>query len=245
MPAILFYAGIFLVFSIAQGVKGFISSTLSIQIREAMTKVVQKEWVYRPDLRSHNHPSQRINEDIRLCTESTLEIALEVIISGFIVLVLVMQLIGGQVLLLWSALGYTAFSLMIAWVFNKPLRNRDIDLQVAEAAHRESLHKIELGMGDYSSKYKMARVVFEYIRYAKLKLGYQMFYKVVMGFSGIVPFFILAPQYFGGTMSLGQVIEGITQFELVVVNLGILLTLYQPVIKAQASWFRVIKFYNN
>ena len=241
--AILFYASIYLVFAFAQGIKGFVSSALSIRVRKALTKVLQKTWVSRKDLTKHNHPSQRINEDARICTEYTLDIGLEIIISAFIVVVLVIQMYDSQSLLLYAAVAYTILSLFIAWIFNKPMKTKDIDLQVAEAAHREALHKIELQMGDYTSKEKFLVVAKEYMKYAKIKLTYSMFYKITMGFSGIVPFFILTPQYFSDKISLSQIVEGVTQFELVVVNLGILLTLYGPLVKAQAGWHRVIKFY--
>lgn len=243
LPAMGFLAGVFAFFSVAQGLKEFAASYLAIIVRTAMTKVIHKKWVKSADLTKFNHPSQRINEDIRLCTESTLLIAMEVIISGVIVLVLIGDMMETQGLLLIAAGGYTVISMLIAWAFNKPLTTRDIDLQVAEAAHRESLHKIELGLGDFTSKPKYLVVVKEYLRYAKVKLTYTMFYKLVMGFSGIVPLFILVPQYFAGSLQVSDVVQGVSQFELVVVNLGILLTLYNAVIKAQASWMRVIKFY--
>lgn len=240
---ILYYSYIFIVFGIAQGVKGFIGSTLSIRIREALTKVVLKNWVKQEDLTKHDHPSQRINEDIRICTEASIEIGLEVFISAFIVVILIAQMWETQALLLWAATGYTLLSLVVAWLFNRPLKVKDINLQVAEAAHREALHKIELGMGDFTAKEKLVRIVMEYMRYAKTKLMYSMFYKITLGMSSIIPFFFLVPELFKGQITLGQLMEGGSQFELVVMNLGILLSIYGSVVKAQAGWHRVIKFY--
>lgn len=238
-----FYSTIFLSFGVVQGVKGYLANSVSAKVREAMTKVVLKRWVKQEDLTKLDHPSQRINEDIRICTESTLEVGLEVFISAAIVITLVSSMWSSQALLLWAAVGYTALSVIIALVFNKPLKNRDIGLQVAEAAHREAIHKIELGLGDYTAKSKLVSVITEYMKYAKVKLMYSMFYKITMGFSSIVPLFLLAGPFFADTINLGQLMEGGSQFELVVINLGILLTVYGSVIKAQASWHRVIRFY--
>lgn len=236
------YFAIYLWLSFVQTAKYYVSTILGLHWRTIITKLLTKKWVYSDKTTKVDNPAQRINEDVRLCTELTIYVINEIIISLFIVVVIIIQMRHSGWLLGASIL-YTLIGLGLTYGFNNTFKRHDINLQSAEASHRTSLAKIALDMGDFTSKANYINVTTNYKAYIRIKTYYLLFFRGHGGISAAVPMLLLVPSYFAGTMSFGDVMGGVAQFELIVLNLGIIMNLYPEIIKAQASWERVLGFW--
>ncbi|MBA4259187.1 MAG: hypothetical protein C0446_08480 [Chitinophaga sp.] len=228
-------------FGFVQGIKEYIGHRWAIFIRTALVKILQKKWV-RKGAPQIDNPDQRINQDTYMATDMAVSNILEIIISFFITVVLVIQ--SFNMVGIWAgALVYTAVVSGLMLLFNRPLVKNEIHYQKAEADHRFSLAKIAIGVGDFTSKEKYKLLLDKYIAYIGVVLGFQMFSSVSRQVSDIIPYVILLPLYFAGTITLGSVMQGVSIFVLIVINATIMLQLYPRVTKAQASWHRIKEFY--
>lgn len=240
---VLYFFLLMAVFVVTQGFKRYVSQRISLMMRTAITKVLQKKWVR--NLESHreiDNPDQRINEDARLVTDLSMQVVVESLISLIIIIGLLFQ-IENTALLIMSTL-YTCAALTIAWIFKKPMVNTEIELQRREADHRFSLAKIVMGEGDFTSKDKYLAVCQAYLTYIKVYMYYALFHSTKSYLTSIIPLIILVPAYFAGQGSFGDVMKGVSEFELLTINATILLILYPTITKMIASYKRIINFYH-
>lgn len=237
------FSTIFLtLFGFIQGIKEYVAHRWAIFIRTSLVKTLQKKWVKKGAPQIDN-PDQRINQDTFMATDLAVSNILEIIISAVITVILVIQSFNMTGIWL-GALIYTVVVSGLMLFFNKPLVKSEIEYQRAEADHRFSLAKIALGSGDYTSKANYKRLLDKYVSYIGVVLGFQMFSGVSRQVSDIIPYALLLPLYFAGSMTLGSVMQGVSIFVLIVINATIMLQLYPRVTKAQASWHRIKEFYD-
>jgi ABC-type uncharacterized transport system fused permease/ATPase subunit len=176
-----------------------------------------------------------MTEALRNATELFLEIAVEVIISGTIVVSLVIMSLDNPPILI-AATAYTVGMTLVAWLFNKPMIASDMGWQSEEGEFRETITMVCEGTDCYTFKERLARVTAAYYRYIKVVMYFTLFSRVKAALGQLVPYIILSYPFFAGDITLGQFMKGVGTFELIVINSTILLVLYPKLTKAKASY---------
>lgn len=245
-----FYSGLWYfvvlmaVFIVCQGFKFYVASRLSLVIREGLSQMLYARW--RKNLeakRNFDYPDQRIQEDCRLATELSLEVLVEVIISALIIVGLILQMWGNWLLLGLSA-GYTIVVAGVAIFFHRPMVDSEKALQRAEAGYRFELAKLVMGRKHIKYDKTFKRVKVAYLRWIKVLMGFTLFNRAKSNLMNLVPYLVLIPMYFEGAISFGKIMEGVAQFDLMVINASILIILYPRVTKFLASFERIKEFYH-
>ncbi len=228
-------------FAIAQGFKVFIEKRLSLVLRKSVIKVLKKKWF--TNIHSNlDNPEQRIAEDSRSMTEYLLEVSTEIVISAVIVVGLIISMIHSHSVLLIGSLVYTLVAGLIASRFYRPMIDRDKCLQRQEAVFRYGLSEIRM---DNTPKWVSFKPIIQsYKKYISLLFGYQVFNRAQSNLTPIIPYIILIPLFFSGSITLGDVMGGVAKFELMIVNATILLQLYPQWTRTVASFERIIDFFS-
>lgn len=231
------------IFCLCQGFKYYISHRVALLFRTGMVGFIKESWAAKlPDKAGFSNADQRIQEDTRLATESFIEMLIEIIISAAVIIGLVAQTWGSWHLL-GLALGYSAIIMTLALVFHRPMVNSEKDLQRAEADFRFNLASIVMKAKDQCCKKEYKNVVFKYLYFIKVLMGFTLFNKVTGSLVSIIPFLLLVPLFFDGGITLGAVMKGVSQFDLIVLNATILVHVYPRFTKALASHERIVEFY--
>lgn len=223
-----------------QGIKTWIAQKLAFQIRIAGNKTLLKTWVYSSrDMKNYTQP---ITESLHNWTLLSIVIFIEVLISASIIIGLVVANWNSPLIVL-GALFYTIVITLVAMVFNKPLINTNAYYQSTEGLYRESISDIANGQGDFTSKEKFRDLAAAYIKYIRNLMYFTLFSKLKMSTATAIPLVLLAPQYFSGTITLGDFMAGVSIFELLVANSTILLAMYPEYTKMRASYNISKQFY--
>lgn len=224
-----------------QGFKAWVSQKVSLKMREAGNKVLLKTWVKSSN--KHKNYTQPITQALKYWTELSVYCFTEVFISASIIVGLVAVNLHNSTII-YGALFYTVLITVVATVFNKPLVTSDSSYQACEGVYRESLSDIDNGNGDFTSKSKFLAVVQSYTLYIKNVMYFTMFSKLKMSTASIIPFLMLSPSYFEGSITMGDLMAGVATFELLVANSTILLQIYPSYTKFLASYNISNSFYN-
>lgn len=238
--ALMYFFALMLSLGSVQGIKTWIGQKLAFQIRIAGNKTLLKAWVYSPH--TTKNYTQPITESLHNWTNLSLVIFIEVLISASIIIGLVVANWNSPLIVL-GALVYTIIIMLIAIVFNKPLVNSNVHYQSTEGIYRESISDIANGNGDYSSKSKFKEVASAYTKYIRNLMYFTLFSKLKLSTASAIPFILLAPAYFSGSMTLGDFMAGVSTFELLVINSTILLAMYPEYTKMIASYNISNSFY--
>lgn len=231
--SLLYFAGMMVGLGAAQGLKVWAGQLVSFEVRKAATKLLFKPWV-KGSRRVANY-TQAMTEALRNATELYLEISVEVIISGAIVVSLVLLNWRDPSLLLAAAM-YTIGMTVVAAFFNKPMVSSDIEWQSREGEFRETLSYLYSGENCFSFKERLELLTLAYYKYIRVVMYFTLFSRVKAALGSLVPYLILSYPFFAGEISLGQFMKGVGSFELIVINSTILLVLYPKLTKAKASY---------
>lgn len=226
-----------------QSLKILARTILAIHNRKYITDQLHSRWQqFSEDTKKGiNFIEQRMNLDTHQATILGLIVVNECAISLFIVIWLIIT--TKQTTLMLASIGYTLISLVLMKLFNKPMIDADINLQVAEADQRRELTKMSMGLAARLGA-TWSDVAYRLKRMAMLTLGYNSFLGLQGGLASIAAFMIILPAYFVGTMDFGAVMGSVSSFELIVLNGTILLNLYPQLITCIASWKRIQLVYN-
>lgn len=224
--ALLIYFCNYLFLDFFQAIKSYFILKLSLKHRHIRTeKVINnvKEGVI-------NTP-QRIQEDIKLSYVNRFTVWAEYFVSTTIVIQLLLINISEPLLIL-SALGYAALSVLIAYRFNPRLTEAEKEVQQKEASYRANLAK-SLTLDSLPSANKASLFA------GKTRMQYLLFTKLQLGFVTILPYLVLMPSLLSGVIDLGTLIKHQSTFALIVVNAAILIQYYTVLIQGHASEQRV------
>lgn len=229
---------------VAQSLKQFIGRRTALQCRTVLTNILLTKWTKGGNFSEVDNPCQRINEDCRIATDLAVKVFIEVVISGTIVIMLVIEAMHNMHII-YGATIYTLAASAGALLFRRGLVTTEIQMQKAEADHRFALSQISLRLGDYTAvkKYEIAKN--SVLIYLNRLLGFTVFSVSQGQFSVLIPWILLSVPYFKGQMSLGDFMAGVATFELIVVNSTILIQLFPEVTKAEGSWKRISTFYKS
>lgn len=241
---LLLYCGVYFLLTSAQGVKTWIEQKIALQVREALMKTIKKDWVHRGSSPSLLNPCSRLNDDAKAAAEGAITVGVELFISAFIVIGLIVGMTS-QPKLLVAALIYSAISIGLALFFRRPLMASRYNNLTAEGQHRISLTLISVGQGDFTSKSKWQNVKETYTSYIGVMRNYKYFGALQTAILIGAPFLIMAPEFFAHAVTLGDVMKGVSAFDLLVVNAAVWVQLYPSITDVQVGFKRVNEMYQD
>lgn len=237
-----YFAALMSAFVVSQGFKQFAIQRLALVWRSALTKILAKKYMrtLTTSNTSADNPDQRIAEDTNIASVLAIELVVEVIISASIIVGLVGHM--SSTLLYLSAI-YTAVIVALALFFHRPMVDSEKALQRAEADYRFKLATIVGNSKKASTKALFNTVMDRFKRLINVTLAFNLFSRAKGNFMNLIPYALLIPMYFANDIGFGEVMEGVAQFDLLVINATILIILYPRVTKALASYERINEFY--
>ena len=224
-----------------------IKRDLQIGWREWLTEHLLSRWMYKgrhylvthTEKGEHDNPDGRIAEDIRIATESAIELCHSLFynllllisfsqilwsLSGVVVLdlgIIKMPIYGH---LVWLALMYASAASLLGWLIGRPLTSATDAKQTAEANFRFSLitaqeHSLSIAMvhGEGNERQRF-RVLFDEIHNAwqqqtKAWEHILMFSSGYSVLSMAFPILISSPRYIWGSISLGGLMQSAQSFQ--------------------------------
>jgi putative ATP-binding cassette transporter len=247
---------------------------LMIDCRAWMTEQLVGSWMedgrhYRLLFSAVNpdNPDQRIAEDIRIATESTITL-----VHSLVYCLLTMGLF---INILWSVSGaiimpgthvqvpgymvplafiYAAVGSTISWMIGRPLVRATNALQTAEATFRfglsqarENTEAISLLRGEplerASSSARFAQIVREWDRQSLAYMGLVSFGSGYGALLPVFPILVAAPQYIHGAMSLGVLMQAAQAFQRLTSALSWPVDNISEVARCRASADRILLLY--
>lgn len=217
---------------------------LQLRWRQWLTKEYTGAWLagrayYRMELTGTgtDNPEQRIEQDIRSFTESTLIISLTLLaeILSLVTFTLILWQLSGAITIpifggieipgymMWAAIGYAAVGSWLTYAIGKPLARINFDQERFNADFRyrlmrvrENAESIALYEGESDEKRRLAHSFSfiyhnfrRFMTYTKRLNGLNAFYSQV---AGIFPLVVAAPGYFAGVIPLGVLMQTANAF---------------------------------
>jgi putative ATP-binding cassette transporter len=240
--AMLYGAILMIGFGTIQGLKTFVRLKFSFTIREAMSKLFLKTWVY-DNKKEDPRFNIALTDAIKISTDNLTDVLVESFVSFVIVIILIINATDQPILLL-AALGYTVVVSLVAYLFNTPLIRTDTELQVAEGHYRNSIAIIAINGGDHTAKNNWLAIKDKFHQYLLVLTGFNLFSRAKGALASLIPYFLLFDEYFSRQIDLGGFMNGVSTFELIVVNTTILVIVYPQITKALASYNICKEFYS-
>lgn len=241
VTGIMYFSAILLALGCAQGLKRYFGVKTAFSARRGLCEGMTEEWLKNNFIGKIKTPDGKIAEDTKICTDLFVTIVLEIFISASICIGMLYVMVDNPILLIGSLI-YTALTAAIAYFFKSPMINANNELQSTEQRYRRGLAETDLGKTkDLVSR--LDNVMDAVFRLNRIDLWYALMFSLKNRLSMVIPYAIMVPMYFYGDYTLGDVLKGVAEFNLLVINATIVMTLYPQVTKAAASWKRVIKFY--
>ena len=219
-----------------QGIKVWISQLVGVEFRKGFASL----WT---SIHKGNTPptsTQAYTESLRQGTEQYITVLTELIISGAIVIALLVVNWHNTVVIT-AALSYSLLVILITSLFNKPLVNSD---QLKQEADGELRELIASNTDSKTVLEKFQNNLIIYCKYIKIQMYFMLYGRLKGSFASFIPYVLLASPYFSGAITFGQFMSQVAIFELIAINLTILVIMYPILTTAKASWKIVINHYN-
>lgn len=217
----------------------------------------------------HDNPDQRISEDIRIATESAIGLAHSLTFSLLILglFVNILWSVSGSVdvpgfninvpgYMVPLAFLYATLGSAFGWMVGRPLVRTTNALQTAEATFRFGLSRarehseaIALMRGEprerAGSSARFGQVLIEWNRQSLAYMGLVSFGTVYGGLLPVLPILIAAPQYIGGAISLGVLMQSAQAFQQLTSSLSWPVDSIGEIARCRASADRVLSLYED
>lgn len=233
------FTGLVLVYIVVAVYRLWLRQYLTIRWRRWLTHVYCRDWLadrtyYRMELVSYgtDNPEQRIEQDIRSYTESTLVIAIDLLreIMTLVTFTVVLWQLSGSVVLpflggielpgymLWTAIVYAVLGSWLTWLIgrrlvavNFALERYNADFRYRMIRVRENAESIALYRGEPDEVRRLGGafdriydVWWDYMKLNKRLTWLTVFYGQM---ASVFPIVVQAPRYFAGTISLGTMTQ--------------------------------------
>jgi len=241
------YVGLIVAFVVSQGFKGLVIQKAALLFRDALTYLIAKRAVQRPEGAVEANYDQRIGQDTALATENFIEVGLELLIAVAVIVGILLQMSwdGHQAgLLLAAAIGYSVLSIGVSFLFSRPIIRREKARQVAEAQFRRILIEDGPEMSGYTLRDYYPACRKTWMDWARMMFGFTFFSRLQNSFAVLIPLAVLVPAYFADLISFGQIMGGVGQFDLLVLNFTVIIPLFPRFLQAKASWERLEEYYS-
>jgi putative ATP-binding cassette transporter len=260
------------VWVVANLIEMFAQLTLLIRWRQWMADAYSARWLgrgthYRIGLAgSVDNPDQRIAEDTRAFVNQTYGFALPLLtqvstlVSFSIILwsiPVAFSLPGTEIAvpgyIFWVAFIYAAVATWLTHVIGRPLIRLEFEQEKREANFRFSLarlreysEQIALMAGERTERTHLAQrfgdIVENFYRLVWRRLKLTSFTLSYNQLSVVLPFIILAPYYFAGTITLGIMMQVAGAFDRVQTALSFIINSYSSIASYLASIARLTSF---
>jgi vitamin B12/bleomycin/antimicrobial peptide transport system ATP-binding/permease protein len=253
----------------------YLQNWLMIRWRHWLTRRYQANWLadrvyYRIELanRATDNPDQRIQEDLKNFTESTLSLGLDALSEAVTVVSFfgILWALSGAFsfslgahsfsipgYMVWVAFLYTGIGSWLTHLVGRRLSGLYFQQQRFEADFRFSLVRVRenaegvalyRGEADEGARLneRFNRVIgnwFDIMRLRKWLITFTVFYGQL---AGIFPIIVAAPGYFAGTITLGIMTQTIDAFGQVQGSLSWFVQAYRSLAEWKASVDRLISF---
>jgi putative ATP-binding cassette transporter len=251
--------------------KLYLTQMLEIRWREWMTRRFLGNWLdqrvyYRLELepRGTDNPDQRIADDLRLFTTTTLELTVGLVSAGvtLVSFVVILFSISGDLTLgwltvpgymVWAALAYALGGSLLARIIGRPLiglnfqyQRNEADFRVGLVRVREQAEGIALYRGEAVERAGLFGS-FERIRMTWWELMEStkrlMFFSVGYNQAAVIfPILVAAPRYFAGEIDLGGLMQIANAFGQVQGSLSWFIDNYPNLASWKASTDRLLTF---
>jgi ABC-type uncharacterized transport system fused permease/ATPase subunit len=222
----------------SQGMKDWLGQKVSFIVRNKMINLVGSDYrSSSSDIKSDN-PWSRLNDDSRTATEGAIKVTVECLISFSIVVGLIFTIIKWPVLLI-GAIIYSAIAICLALLFRRPMINKNYALRAAESDHRFMLTEYFMRQREHKDAGILTDLRLRYEAFIGISRNYKLFNALQSAIMYTVPFFIMAPGYFAGELTLGDIMQGTVTFDLLVINAAIWVQLYPQITEAQTAYIRL------
>lgn len=212
-------------FEVIQSIKKFLVIKMALRVRKERTDKVINDGIVIED-----HVPQRLQEDIKLSYLMRLTVISEYFVSILILAQLTIVNLNVPLLLL-AGFAYAGISVYIAIKFNPKLKHAEISEQRAEAEYRRSCTESLNPAGVIGANKSSLLAAF-------FRMQYDLFTRAQLAILVVLPYLVLGPMVFAGTMSMGELVQHSTTFSLIVVNAGLLIQYYTVWVKGSASEHR-------
>jgi ABC-type uncharacterized transport system fused permease/ATPase subunit len=225
--------GIFLIFIVsAMALKSLSVSLMTVDLGKNLVS----SFLKFPGTRGSVIAPGRIDSDGKTLAMDVLSLATETYISAGIVVALLFQITRLDILGL--AIVYMAIYFFLTVIFKKRLSGYLHLVRCGQDKYRAQLEKRE------AIKEGMVLRMYGHMRAAVFKLQITTLWFRVVNKGGcdalaLLPFFLLVPEYIAGTMDFPTMAAAYTSFRLLVINFGIILTLYPTYTEARVAYKRL------
>lgn len=219
-------------FEIMQSLKKFLVIKLSLRARKQRTD----EEAVAGNITIKDHVPQRLQEDIKLSYLMRLIVISEYFVSVLILIQLTVINLSVPILLA-GGFAYAAVSVFIAIKFNPKLKRAEISEQRAEAGYRETYIESMNPAGVIGANKASLTAAF-------MRMQYDLFTRSQLAILAVLPYIVLGPMVFAGTVSMGELVQHSTTFSLIVVNAALLIHYFTIWVKGTASEVRVRELTN-
>jgi putative ATP-binding cassette transporter len=249
---------------------------LQVDWRAWLTERLTSRWIdearhyrlnYFPG--DHDNPDQRIAEDIRIVTESSIALAHSLTFS--------LLTLGMFVNILWNVSGgidvpgtdvhvpgymvplaflYAGLGSSFGWMVGRPLVRTTNNLQNAEATFRFGLSRVREhseaialmrgeGLERTGSTSRFQRVMRRWNRQSLAYLGLVSFGTAYGSLLPILPILVAAPQYISGAMTLGALMQAAQAFQQLTASLSWPVDNIGEIARCRASAERVLSLHED
>lgn len=221
-----FYIGVLFSLDIIQIIKPLLQTLVANSRRHKLT-----EHSLDKGLEISNR-EQRIQEDVKLYSINSTIVYSEYFISFFIVFYLILYN-RNHLLLIVASLAYSAVCIISAYLFRKKMINAEKSIQVIETLFRDEIRIRR------TSQSLLQKVLKTNINNSVVRFSYNLCVRIQTGIMTLLPFIYLLPTYLQKKITLGVMMEQASIFELLVVNMTIIVSLFPLLMQSRASKERI------
>jgi putative ATP-binding cassette transporter len=256
--------------------QSYLRQMLQIRWRRWLTKVFLEDWLsnrcyYRMELKSQgtDNPDQRIQEDLQVFTESTLNLALEfmnsvVTLFSFVAILWGLSGAFGFTLfghdihvpgyMVWCALVYAIVGTWLTHKLGRPLiglnyqqQRYEADMRYGLVRLRENAEGIAFYRGEDGERkvleHRFGFVVDNFLALMNYRKRLTWFTAMYGQLATIFPFVVAAPRYFSGKIQLGDLMQTSSAFGRVQESLSWFIDSYNQLATWKATVDRLTSFH--
>jgi putative ATP-binding cassette transporter len=274
-PLLLQFAGLAAVYIVGAVYKLYLTQMLEMRWRVWLTRRFLGDWLGRQayyrlalDNRTTDNPDQRIAEDLRLFTSTTLNLSLGLLTSVVTLITFAAILlgisgplefsVGGTQIsipgyMLWAAVLYSLVGSVLSHWVGRPLIGLNFQQERLEADFRFGLVRVrenaegialyrgeDVERGGLLDRFERVRLNWwELMRYTKRLTFFTVGYSQL---ANIFPVVVAAPRYFAGEITLGVLVQVANAFGQVEGSLSWFVANYPALASWRASTERLLTF---
>ncbi len=250
------FAGLALCFVLIYSLTKYYSQQFAIRWRIWMTKCALKTWVHDQNRGKLEGSDQRIQEDLMRFTLLFERFFLDCFNAVLMILILIPMLFTetadlkffglplGLIVLL-TAIIYTAFGMLISAKIANPLIQLEYDNQKLEAEFRYQLVHVRDGAERNPSFFDnlLSSLTINYGQVYGKQKNFNLWQKAYDQFSFLIPFGLLGSNYFAGLLTLGMLMQIKSIFSRIRNSMAYILDHYTELTEMLAISKRLVEFY--